>query len=639
MSSSPPPNMNHTDSWLDSWLACLIALLGWCWVYPEVLIGLHWHDTSEFISAGRTLAVAHPPGHPLTLLSIHISQLFPWFDAAERGHLASSLWGALGIGASYLGFLKLTPSLIPQKIARMSALVGALTAIGLPMVWLQVTRAEVYAPQWALTTVVWSALFHAHRTHDQRAYLIAALSLGLLSANHTLLTAALGIALLPHLFTLQLPRRVWGWSLACFAGGASLYVYLWLRGQAGGISGWGWIDSWGSLWETISAKVWQIQVNQRASEVSFLDNIIRLVAYGMSQVGALISLALLVSLSLGLVTWARTAPLSSWISSAPARPIKVGDHIERSWGPTLALATLLIALTKLTYPFSEANPDFSGYMAAAAPGALYLLYLSALSLGRWGGVIILSLALTGVISQHPNSRPPQSRGAAQWGRAITSEVPLNGSLWTSFYATHFVSVGLLITEGWRPDLHLIFRGHRRLPWALKRLQSHSRPLTLTTIHETESLILSGARFEVERPIDMTPQLWPRLSLPGSSSSLFTTYLSPQLAQRSWDISVLEEQRLKIYKQLLLSDARLTHHKESSVRRSDAPHYLIIDEDSAYSWALHHEMSARWINALEHDGDRRSLEKIRHFHLSLRDMWIKIIAEEKWDSVDFLLTPP
>ena len=177
---------------VDHSLSGAIALIAWWWLYPQVLSGLHWQDTSEFIAAGRTLAVAHPPGHPLTLIGIHLSQLLPWFDAAERAHLASSFWGGLGVFFGYYGLYCLTPQQLPTISRRTLASLCAFAGVTIPLVNLQLIRAEVYGPQWSLTTLVWSALFYAHKQRDQRAYLIAALILGLLSANRTLLTAALG---------------------------------------------------------------------------------------------------------------------------------------------------------------------------------------------------------------------------------------------------------------------------------------------------------------------------------------------------------------------------------------------------------------------------------------------------------------
>ena len=609
----------------DFWLSTAICLLAWWRLFPHVLSGLHWHDTSEFIAAGRTLAIAHPPGHPLTLIAIHLSQLLPFFDAAERAHLASSFWGALGVFFAYFGFLALSPDTFTATWRRSLAVLGALSTAALPLVQLQLIRAEVYAPQWALTVLVWSSLFYAHRQGDLRAFLVAALSLGLLSANHTLLTVALGLALLPRLLTFGLTVRVWTLSLSSYLFGLSLYLYVWLRGTTGGVSGWGWVSDLPSLWETISAKVWQTQVQLRSSEVMLGDNVIRFTAFCMNQVGVLVSLALFCSLTLGLLNWAKSSPITKSLSRSRTMKNNRESKTDHIWGPTLALATFCIILTKITYPFSEANPDFSGYMAAAAPSALFLIYRSTMSINHWWSGIILTLIIASGIAHHPDSRPPQSRGAARWGRSITSEIPTGGTLWTSFYATHFVAVGLLITEGWRADLNLVFRGHRKLPWALTRIQSHQRPVSVQAIDSNPSLRLRGSRFELERTIDSTPEFWPQMSWPGTENGFFTLRLLDQAQPpRLVDLKRFTQNELK------LADARLSINDESS---------LVIDEDSAYSWALHHEMITRWIPLRTTSNSLGFSQALLEAHLHQRDAWLKIIAEEKWHSLDLSHSPP
>lgn len=640
---------------IDRWSLCLVSLIAWLWIYPHILVGLHWHDTSEFITAGRTLAVAHPPGHPLTLIGIHLSQLLPWFDAAERGHLASSFWGILGVGAMYLGLQYLLMSSISAKsqsheliteynqtqsfqdllLIRLIAGLGALCSIGLPMVWLQVTRAEVYAPQWALTAVVWSALFYAQRFDDQRGYLMAAGALGLLSANHTLLTAALGLALIPRLLFLNLSLRAWVMSFTSYTIGVSLYFYIWARGTSGGLGGWGWIVDWKSFWETVSAKVWQTQVEQRVVEVDLIENIVRLTAFCMNQVGVVVSLILLIVLGLAVVDGVRTYGVNLQADEHHPR----SDNVFRLWGPTLGLATLLIAMTKLTYPFSEGNPDFSGYLAAGVPSVIFTLALLGYTLGKRGLLFIFSLILLGTNVQRSVSRPPQSRGAEAWGRGMTEEVSYGGTLWTSFYASHFIGVGLQLTEGWRTDINLVFRGHRKLPWALARSQSHPRPVVLKEIHTEESLAKPDARFEIERALDSVPTLWPKLTWPGDSHHIFTIGLTSD-SQRHAKSRVEFSAFLKAIDQLIMRHVQLGDARVEVQNEKRSHERLIIDEDTAYTWALHFEMIHRWLESQNKQNlNSYEINHLMKMSLALRDHWIKIIAEEKWDSVNFYLSDP
>ena len=645
--------------------ATLTALIAWLWIYPSVLVGLHWHDTSEFIASGRALSLAHPPGHPLTVMGIHISQLFPWSDAAERAHLMSSFWGAFGVALSYLGFQQLLIERSRSRSfwgTRVSCAVGALAMLSLPLVRLQAIRAEVYAPQWALTIGVWVALFFAARTQDLRGLVIAALGLGLLAANHTLLTVALIVALLPRLITWRLSLRVWLISSLSLISGASLYIYVWLRGRHGGVSGWGWIDSFDAWWHHVSAKVWQVQVSQRVQELNWSDNVFGMISFALGQVGMVAGLLCVLVLTLGGVRWIRQS-LETWAESRSAQSFapEYVDHdirhdqeyedrvltrkLTAHWGSPLILGTLCIICTKLTYPFSVQNPDFSGYLAAGAPSLLFLLAWVGQNLGRHGALFVLSAVLLGSMSQHQDQRPPASRGAEAWGRQMTSEVSSGGTLWSSFYSSHFITSALWVTEGWRSDVRFVFRGHRAQEWALRRSKMGSELYPLSDLKSPQALSVHGARLEVERPLDLEPSLWPRLTLPGSTYGILTseviTSVSSHLSRRELWVSSGELVR-QLQRHLELSDAR--HHATRFLPHDSTPPLSYLsDEDSAYAWALHHEMNMRWLTMRilrsTEVQDQERLTSARDAHQELREWWIRHIALDRWDQLHFSASRP
>ena len=674
----PDEHMRLSATHLDWRGAALTALGAWLCLLPKVLIGLHWHDTSEFIASGRALSLAHPPGHPLTLLAIHLSQLLPWSDAAHRAHLASSFWGGLGVGLSYLGFQLLLMHRSSTRCTlglRLTCILGALSMILLPLVELQLIRAEVYASQWALTIWVWVALFFAARTQDLRGLLIAALGLGLLAANHTLLTVALIIALLPRLVTWRLSLRVWWMSSVVFLIGASLYVYVGLRGRHGGVSGWGWIDGVSAWWHHVSAKVWQTQVGQRADEVNWGDNLIGMLSFAQEQVGPICALICLSALVLGAVTWAnrvikgfRALDLSeghfsdlseastgrsedrleethSDLEATHARAIHRRPVLTSNWGATLTLATVSIIFTKFTYPFSAQNPDFSGYLASGAPSVLFLLAWVGRHLGRHGALVLLSLVLFGANLQRQHSRPPESMGAEAWGRQMTSEVPSGGTLWSSFYATYFITSALWITEGWRADVRLVFRGHRATKWATRRSKMIPALNPIAELATPQALEVTGARHEVERSLDLAPWLWSRLSVPGSARGTLTSDVLPpdkaQLTQNELQVSRIALTR-QTQRLLELGDAR-QETRMTSQMDVEASRQFLCDEDSAYAWALHHEMNIRWLemrasNTSQYEVRQRLLSA-QEAHRALRQWWIEQIALDRWNQLHFSWSHP
>ena len=636
------------------WIALMIGLLSWLWIFPKVLVGLHWHDTSEFIAASRTLAVSHPPGHPLTMIFMHIAQVIPFFDCAERSHLASSFWGAFGAGVMYLGLFDLLAdpkrleSIKDKVLTRISLVMITLSSICLPLVVLQLTRAEVYAPQWACTIVVWYSLFYAQKYEDDRAYLWAAFFLGLLSSNHTLLALALILGIFPKLLALKLNFKVWSLSALAYLLALSLYSYLWFRGTVGGQTGWGWIVDLKSFWETVSAKVWQIQVEQRSVEFEWRDNIIRMLAFAMKQVGLVMSLLFTLIISLGI--WGRVKSTRNSI-----RGIKtLIKDLKDGWSVSLLLTSCLIVMTKLAYPFSEGNPDFSGYMAAAVPSLIFLLAQGVQQFSRQLSeryenkiiLLVFSALLISINLQHTDSRSPESRGAEAWGRAMMQNVPVGGTLWTSFYASHFIAVALQNIEGWRSDMNLVFRGQRRLDWSLPRLNTIPKPQALTSLRLSQDLQQPGSRFEVDRPLDSIIEFWPLLSWPNTKYGLLNTCFKSDCLEpfdttqmtneKTWNLVDRFKQNESI---VALGDAR------TELEQIRSKNY-VIDEDSAYAWALHYEISFRWLvrqkqvfgNSLSWE-EKHQLDDIIGDSEALKKQWIKAIAEEKWSSMDFSLSDP
>jgi hypothetical protein len=156
---------------------------------------------------------------------------------------------------------------------------------------------------------------------------------------------------------------------------------------------------------------------------------------------------------------------------------------------------------------------------------------------------------------------------------------------------------------------------------------------------------SRSRFEIERSLDAVPSLWPKLSWPntqlGFLSSCFKDNCNPlytdHLSKPIWQ----HKDRLKYNLHLLsLGDARYEVDKLSLVKDKN----YIIDEDGAYAWALHYEMSVRWLSVQAQQrrlsySESQKLEALIYDSQALKEFWIKVIAEEKWDSVDFSFSDP
>lgn len=568
-------------------IPCLTGLLTWIALLQGLYPSLHWYDTGEWVATPRMLSLAHPPGHPFTVLSTHFMQLIPWFDAYTRANLASALWLSLASGLTARTMLLLTGHSHVLTTQITAGCVGLLVP-ALPFAWLQGVRAEVYAPQCALvamTLYFWGSYLDSK---DLRWLLCGGMSIGLQATNHTLLALAI---MGPFLLWLMIGARYGVQSfdqpfersrislkaiaLTCgmSIGGLSLYLFIGLRGQAGGIEGWGWIDDFSSFWDTLSARVWQQAVMTRSTEVLFFDNLTKFSAFIMMQLGLTNAFV-----TLGLVILA----LMRWIK-------------KRCWEVplTLFLVCISVALTKLTYPFVTINPDFSGYLVAAAPAFCLLIGLSCFEVTPRFSSAVMSLILLGASSQDRLHGSAQSYYAESWVRATSEEVPLTGALWTSHYATHFGLSALRIVEGWRPDLALIFRGHRHQSWFLSRLNASRPALPLSQFDAFQPRV----RFEVEGALDVLPELRSQARIQG-----LTWGLMPWVEPIS-----LKALRLR------LDETRRRGREQGQ-----------IHIDTIYAMALYHEEYLWWLKRGPSLLSLETLEEFVIFHLSERDAWLKTL---------------
>lgn len=399
------------------------------------LPGIHWHDTGEFAAIGRLLSVSHSPGHPIHAITTHGVQLLPLGDAGFRANLSSALWMAIALTLFYHALRRLAP----EGRWWGAACVALLPAL-MPAVWLQGVRVEVYALQLALSAGIGLLALHLR---DARAFAGLALVFGWAGANHHLL----GVALLPlALAGAWLHRRRLWLGLAGLVGLAS-YAHLYFRARASAV-GWGMPDTPAGLWRMISAQEWIGANPATRTTLDLVDNAQKMTVWLIEQVGPPVAAMLLIaSLYAGL---RRRSPALA--------------------GCAVAFAGVLA--TKLLYPFDPLNPDVGGYLAPALCAGLAFAWAGlAAADRRWpmgAGLAVGALLWLGP-GFDPGDRQ-HSRAAEQWGRALLAEVPPEGALVVSDYASHFLLWGLFALEGARPDVVAVFRGQMGTDWYQARLR-------------------------------------------------------------------------------------------------------------------------------------------------------------------------
>jgi hypothetical protein len=126
-------------------------------------------DSGEFIAAGWTLGIPHPPGTPLFVLLLRSWSLVwsPILEPAAAMNLfsAACVAAACGIGAWMLA---------AQTGDRLAAAMGAITAGSMSSVWLNATETEVYGASLLLGVSLVAAAWRYHETGKPRWLALAA---------------------------------------------------------------------------------------------------------------------------------------------------------------------------------------------------------------------------------------------------------------------------------------------------------------------------------------------------------------------------------------------------------------------------------------------------------------------------------
>ena len=402
-----------------------------------------WYDSAEFAATAWRLSTSHSPGHPLHAMVARAFQLLPLGDGVFRANLASGLCA----GAALAGIYRLLRALAPDLGVLPTMALSLMPAV-MPVVWLQSVRAEVYALQLLMTVALAAGCRRVARGGDVRALAALALTFGLAGANHSYL----GLLMIPlALWAMAVgERRLRAVGLAAAAGllGLTLYAFLALRAHGGAEIGWGAPATASELWQMISAQEWQRSMRM-GQDFDLIDNAGILAAWVTGQIGG-------PAAALGLALIAAGMP-------ALVR--------ERAW-PALALLVVIALplLTRVVYPLDLANPDLGGYLLPSLVGLCALVGVAAARLGpaRW---LVLALPIATAPGFDSGDRQG-SHTAERFARAVLDEVPPDGVLLTSDYATTFLSWALRSIEGARPDVALVFRGQMDRRWFAERLERH-----------------------------------------------------------------------------------------------------------------------------------------------------------------------
>jgi tetratricopeptide (TPR) repeat protein len=174
---------------LTASLGCASAVLVSFILYVVTLCPtVYWEDSGELISAAYGLGIAHPPGHPLYVVSTRLlMEVLPLAPAAAA-NVASALAASVGVGSIFGVIWLLCGGNLPS-IRLLASLTGALSLALARTFWSQAVIAEVYSLASMVGALLLFFLVGWAVCRRPRWLLLAAFLFGLGMANHVFLGA------------------------------------------------------------------------------------------------------------------------------------------------------------------------------------------------------------------------------------------------------------------------------------------------------------------------------------------------------------------------------------------------------------------------------------------------------------------
>lgn len=489
----------------------------------------YWLDSGEFVAAAMGIAVAHPPGHPLYVLTTKLWTLLPLGPIAFRVSLASGLAAAVCALALFATARQIARRAGATEAASTALAFAAAVAVTTSRsLGLQAVRGEVYALEALLTIGAMSLAAHAATGADRRHLVAAGLLAGLSLSNHHFLgllafpslAAALALCLLgPRAVTPTPgdapapapapPPRAPGLLRATLAAGAlGLVPYAMLPLRASAPESVAAPADLVDFFWVVSAKVYQKSTGLVAeSALQRIADVILLIGEDLAGLGLVAAMG-------GLYVLVRVPALRRHAAV---------------WIP----AALLYPLARAWLGFIRDNPDAAGYvvpgLAALALAAVAFAgaALAALPAGRpeIGRIALLvAVAMSIVIGPGRYDRYSLARfwAAEDLVGSVFEDLGPRGVVVATHFETVFVAAGMRATRAERPDvtvLGLPFLGYPGYAGSAARRDRGVADLVRATLlegnlAETELAALAAVRPTVVEPDaiippDVRPYLQPR----------------------------------------------------------------------------------------------------------------------------------
>jgi hypothetical protein len=177
-----------SDAGRDGAFAFIIGLLTLVLYGSTLCPTVYWYDSAEYAAAAATLGIAHPPGHPLYVLTGYVLTTLVPAEPALVVNAMTAFFGALAVALSYLVSRQL-------GAGRAASAIAALALGATPVLWSNSVVTEVYSPALAVFFGVVILVLRGVRAGSGRLLIGAAALAGLgLGFHLSIASAGLGLA-------------------------------------------------------------------------------------------------------------------------------------------------------------------------------------------------------------------------------------------------------------------------------------------------------------------------------------------------------------------------------------------------------------------------------------------------------------
>jgi hypothetical protein len=424
--------------------------------------GPAWLDGSEFAATSHLLAVPHPTGSPIYLvLAKLVQQLLPVGPPAVRLAWLSALFAALAVERLFAIAAWLTARIGAASNLE-AALAGVLFALTPGMLAIG-HRAELYSLQvWLALAVVRLAL-HVRDTQQAGDTRLAGLCIGLAAATHPYLTLLFvpGALLLAGRSIVR--PRVLLPTLGFVLLAGSSYGILALRGQAGGIIGWGDATTPAGWIDILLARAFQKSVTAPMSTAG-IDDLVLFLANQFGTAGGL--LLPLVAVAGALVLGRRVPIVAAGVASLivlgfASRALWRFDQTTPDTAGYFGLATAMI-LALAAVALSRVSIWTAAWWRTRRPG-------SPLSPGRQGVIAIGVATALAVSIGLPERVQLEGSIGREVGLRVLAPIEPGALVVLDDFNLLFMTWYLQAVERVRPDVQVVFGGFLSQPWYRERL--------------------------------------------------------------------------------------------------------------------------------------------------------------------------